>query len=123
MKKRNSKEFNRKFKKRFLTKKSCAVLFFTAIILAIVMIGSIQSGRKERQLQVIINEYKAENEKIRKQDDSIEEEKDRVQEMNKAMISNTSDEETEDSIREIARNILGMIDKDEYYLQESENSN
>ncbi len=123
MKKRNSKEFNRKFKKRFLTKKSCAVLFFTAIILAIVMIGSIQSGRKERQLQVIINEYKAENEKIRKQNDSIEEEKDRVQEMNKAMISNTSDEETEDSIREIARNILGMIDKDEYYLQESENSN
>ena len=123
MKKRNSKEFNRKFKKRFLTKKSCAVLFFTAIILAIVMIGSIQSGRKERQLQVIINEYKVENEKIRKQNDSIEEEKDRVQEMNKAMISNTSDEETEDSIREIARNILGMIDKDEYYLQESENSN
>ena len=123
MKKRNSKEFNRKFKKRFLTKKSCAVLFFTAIILAIVMIGSIQSGRKERQLQVIINEYKAENEKHRNTNDAIEEEKDRDKEINKALISNTSDEETEDSIREIARNILGMIDKDEYYLQESENSN
>ncbi len=123
MKKRNSKEFNRKFKKRFLTKKSCAVLFFTAIILAIVMIGSIQSGKKERELQATINEYKTENEKIKDQNESIEEEKDRIQEMNKAMITNASDEETKDSIREIARNILGMIDKDEYYLQESENSN
>lgn len=123
MKKRNSKEFNRRFKKRFLTKKSCAVLFFTAIILAIVMIGSVQSGKKERELQAIINEYRADNEKIKNQNESIEEEKDRIQEMNKAMITNASDDETKDSIREIARNILGMIDKDEYYLQESENSN
>lgn len=122
-KKKNSKEFNKKFKKRFLTRKSGVILFFTAIILIIVMFGCIQSSRKERQLQATIDEYRRENQKIREQNDAIEEDKDRIQDMNRAMDNNMTDEETDESIRSIARNILGMINEDEYYLQESENSN
>ncbi len=122
-KKKNSKEFNKKFKKRFLTKKSAAVLFFTAIILVIVMFGCIRSAGKESQLQATIDEYRQENQKIREQNEAIEDEKDRIQDMNRAMANNMTDEDTDESIRSIARNVLGMINQDEYYLQESENSN
>ena len=121
--KKNSKEFNKKFKKRFLTNKSGAVIFFTVIILLIVAFGSIQANRKERQLQVTINDYTNDNKKLREQNEVIEDEKERIQDMNLAMNLNLNDEETEDSVREIARSILGMIGNNEYYLQESDSNN
>ncbi len=117
-KKKNSKEFNRRFKKRFLTKKALSVMFFTAIILTIIFVSCFGTLRQERQLQAVINEYTAENKKLRDQNEAIEEEKQKVQDMNEAMLRGDRESQCDESIRDIARNILGMIDANDYSLQE-----
>ena len=117
-KKKNSKEFNKRFKKRFLTRKALSVMFFTTIILTIIFVSCFGTLRQERQLQSVINEYTAENKKLRDQNEAIEEEKQKVQDMNEAMLRGDRNSQCDESIKDIARNVLGMIDADDYSLQE-----
>ncbi len=105
-KKKNSKQFNKKFKKQFFTVKSVTIIVLTVVILLFLGMGGIHQKRKADQYKKTIEELTSEVNQIKETNKALEEEKDHTD----------SDEFKE----KIAREKLGMVDQDEYALKESD---
>ncbi|MBR0381789.1 MAG: septum formation initiator family protein [Eubacterium sp.] len=104
-KKKNSKQFNKKFKKQFLTRKSLIVIGCTAVILLAVALGCLHLERVERKTQERIDALNTEIKDIEDTNESLAREKDNL--------------DSEESRKRLAKERLGMIEEDEYLLQES----
>ena len=106
-KRKNSKQFNQKFRKRFFTKKSVTVLICVVIILVATAFGCQDLRRKAQRYEDTIEELSTEIRELEDTNQTLEEERNNMD----------SDEFKE----KMARERLGMIGKDEYSLQQSEN--
>ena len=104
-KKKNSKQFNKKFKKQFLTRKSLIVIGCTAVILLAVALGCLHLERVERRTQERIDALNTEIKDIEDTNESLAREKDNL--------------DSDESRTRLAKERLGMIEEDEYLLQES----
>ena len=105
-KKKNSKQFNKKFKKQFLTRKSLIVIGCTAVILLAVALGCLHLERVERRTQERIDALNTEIKDIEDTNESLAREKDNL--------------DSDESRTRLAKERLGMIEEDEYLLQESD---
>ena len=105
-KKKHSIEFRDKFQKRFFTKKSVVTLVFGLIVLLLFMAGTVHLRNREKDLDMTISELNTEIKDIEQTNKSLEEEK--------------KDMDSDGFKEKVAREILGMIGKDEYVVKESE---
>lgn len=105
-KKKNSKQFNQQFKKRFFTRKSGLIWLFTFIILIGMAIGILRIEKRVSIYRGRIAELSTEIRDLQRENDDLEEQ------MNNA----NSDE----YIERMARERLGMVKKGEYSLRESD---
>ncbi|MDD7113615.1 MAG: septum formation initiator family protein [Lachnospiraceae bacterium] len=105
-KRKNSKQFNRKFKKRFFTRKSVTVLLAAVIVMIAVGFGCNQQRKKAAAYQNTIDELNEEIKDLEDGNQNLEEEKDNI--------------DTDEFKEKMARERLGMIGKDEYSLEESD---
>ena len=107
-KRKNSKQFNRKFKKRFFTRKSVTVLLAAVVIMIAVALGCNQQRKRAAVYQKTIDELSSEIQDLKDTNESLESEKNNI--------------DTDEFKEKMARERLGMIGKDEYSLEESEES-
>lgn len=107
-KKKNSKEFKKRFKKRFLTKKAVVTLLLAAVIVAALALGYRDTQKRAAKYQETIEELHTEIKDIKKTNETLEEEKDNI--------------DSDASRERIARERLGMIEKDEKSLRESDST-
>ena len=105
-KRKNSKQFNERFRKRFFTKKSVLVLMCAVVILVAIAFGCQSQRRRAAVLEETVDELNTEIKEIKETNKSLEEER-----------TNMDSPEFKEKI---ARERLGMIDEDEYSLQQSE---
>ena len=105
-KKKNSKQFNDKFKKRFFSVKTGLLIALTLVIVLCAGIASVRLSRQARQYEKQIDELSTEVSKIKKENSALEEEKDNL--------------DSEEFKERVARERLGMVGKDEYVLEQSE---
>ena len=105
-KKKNSKQFNDKFKKRFFSVKTGLLIALTLVIVLCAGIASVRLSRQARQYEKQIDELSTEVSKIKKENSALEEEKDNI--------------DSEEFKERVARERLGMVGKDEYVLEQSE---
>ena len=105
-KKKNSKHFNDKFKKRFFSVKTGLLIALTLVIVLCAGIASVRLSRQARQYEKQIDELSTEVSKIKKENSALEEEKDNI--------------DSEEFKERVARERLGMVGKDEYVLEQSE---
>ena len=105
-KKKNSKQFNEQFKKRFFSVKTGLLIALTLVIVLCAGIASVRLSRQARQYEKQIDELSTEVSKIKKENSALEEEKDNI--------------DSEEFKESVAREILGMVGKDEYVLEQSE---
>lgn len=105
-KRKNSKQFNKQFKKRFFTLKSGVLLGLTFLIFLLISVGWLHQRKKAAVYQEQIEELNSEVADLEETNKSLEEKKENVD----------SDEFKE----QIARERLGMVGKDEYVLEESD---
>ena len=106
-KRKNSKQFNERFRKRFFTKKSVLVLMCAVVILVAIAFGCQSQRRRAAVLEETVDELNTEIKEIKETNKSLEEER-----------TNMDSPEFKEKM---ARERLGMIDEDEYSLQQSEN--
>lgn len=106
-KRKNSKQFNQKFRKRFFTKKSVTVLICAVIILVAIAFGCQSQRRKAEGYQETIEELSTEIRELKDTNKTLEEEKENM--------------DSTEFMEKMARERLGMIGEDEYSLQQSEN--
>ncbi len=105
-KRKNSKQFNQRFKKRFFTKKSVTVMFFALIILIGIGFGCQRQKKTAEKYQKTIEELNTDIQELEETNKTLEEEKENMD---------------SDAFKEkMARERLNMIGKDEYSLQRSE---
>lgn len=107
-KRKNSKQFNQKFRKRFFTKKSVTVLICVVLILVAVAFGCQNLRKKAEFYEDTIEELSTEIRELEDTNQTLEEEKNNM--------------DSEEFKEKMARERLGMIGKDEYSLQQSESS-
>lgn len=105
-KKKNSKQFNEQFKKRFFSVKTGLLIALTLVIVLCAGIASVRLSRQARQYEKQIDELSTEVSKIKKENSALEEEKDNI--------------DSEEFKERVARERLGMVGKDEYVLEQSE---
>ena len=105
-KKKNSRQFNRRFRKRFFTQKSVLVIIFALVILIVIAFGCQRQNRQAERYRESIEELSTEVRDIRDANEDLREEKE--------------DMDSPEFKEKIARERLGMIDEDEYSLQQSE---
>ena len=105
-KRKNSKQFNRKFKKRFFTRKSVTVLVAAFIIMIAVGVGCNQQRKRAENYQNTIDELNTEIKDLKDTNEALESEKNNL--------------DTDEFKEKMARERLGMIGKDEYSLEESD---
>ena len=105
-KRKNSKQFNRKFKKRFFTRKSVTVLVAAFIIMIAVGVGCNQQRKRAENYQKKIDELNTEIKDLKDTNEALESEKNNL--------------DTDEFKEKMARERLGMIGKDEYSLEESD---
>ena len=105
-KKKNSKQFNEQFKKRFFSVKTGLLIALTLVIVLCAGIASVRLSRQARQYEKQIDELSTEVSKIKKENSALEEEKDNI--------------DSEEFKESVARERLGMVGKDEYVLEQSE---
>lgn len=105
-KKKNSKQFNEQFKKRFFSVKTGLLIALTLVIILCAGIASVRLSRQARQYEKQIDELSTEVSKIKKENSALEEEKDNI--------------DSEEFKESVARERLGMVGKDEYVLEQSE---
>ena len=105
-KKKNSKQFNDKFKKRFFSVKTGLLIALTLVIVLCAGIASVRLSRQARQYEKQIDELSTEVSKIKKENSALEEEKDNI--------------DSEEFKESVARERLGLVGKDEYVLEQSE---
>ena len=106
-KRKNSKQFNERFRKRFFTKKSVLVLMCAVVILVAIAFGCQSQRRRAAVLEETVDELNTEIKEIKETNKSLEEER-----------TNMDSPEFKEKM---ARERLGIIDEDEYSLQQSEN--
>lgn len=105
-KRKNSKQFNQKFRKRFITRRSGLIWIFTFIILFVMLLGGIRIEKRVSSYQETIKELSLEVDELKKNNDSLEEQMENMG--------------TDEYIEKIARERLGMVKKGEYSLKESD---
>ena len=108
VKKKNSKEFRDRFQKRFFTRSSTLALIIGVLVLVIAVCATFALKGREARLDENIAELNEDIKTIEGQNQELEDEK--------------QDLETDSFKEKIAREVLGMIGKDEYLLQEREDS-
>ena len=101
-KRKNSKQFNRKFKKRFFTRKSVTVLVAAFIIMIAVGVGCNQQRKRAENYQKTIDELNTEIKDLKDTNEALESEKNNL--------------DTDEFKEKMARERFGMIGKDEYSL-------
>lgn len=106
-KKKNSKEFNRKFKKRFITKKSLTVLAFASLVLVVIGFGCKKQKERAMEYEKAIQELSTDIQELKDTNETLEKER--------------NDMDSDEFKEKMARERLGMIRQDEYSLQQSEN--
>lgn len=104
-KQKNSKQFNRQFKKKFFTKKSAIIIICTVVILGAFGIGYQKVEKKAAKYQKTIDELKTDVKNIEQTNKTLEKE-------NKGI-------DTDEFKERIARERLGMIKEGEISLQEA----
>ena len=104
-KQKNSKQFNRQFKKKFFTKKSAIIIICTVVILGAFGIGYQKVEKKAAKYQKTIDELKTDVKNIEQTNTTFETE-------NKGI-------DTDAFKKRIARERLGMIKEGEISLQEA----
>ena len=107
-KRKNSKQFNQQFRKRFITRRAGLIWIFTFIILFVMLLGGIRIEKRVSSYQKIIQELSLEVDELKKNNDSLEEQ-----------MNNMG---TDEYIEKIARERLGMVKKGEYTLKESDDT-
>ena len=105
-KKKNSRQFNKKFKKQFFTRKSGLILLLTAVIIVFLGIGGLHQKREADRYRQAISELNSEMKEIDEENKKLEKEKEET--------------DTDEFKERIAREKLGLIGKDEYVVRESE---
>ncbi len=105
-KRKNSKEFNKKFKNRFFDRKVCLIIAFTAICLVGIVFGCLDLEKK-------INAYEKEIKEITQEVSELEK-------TNKDLQKQMDEMNTDEYIERIARERLGMVRKGEYVLKQSQ---
>ena len=103
-KKKNSKAFKKKFQKRFFTKSSVAVLIVGIAVFVLAAGASIAQKQESAVYDQQIKELESEIRGIEAENSRLEQEK--------------SELNTDAFKEKIAREMLGMIGKDEYILKE-----
>ena len=103
-KKKNSKAFKKKFQKRFFTNSSVAVLIIGLSVFAVAGMAAVSQRKQAEVYDQQIRELHSEIRGIESENKRLEEEK--------ANLGTDAFKE------KIAREILGMIGKDEYILKE-----
>lgn len=106
-KRKNSKQFNQRFRKRFFTKKAVAVIICVVIILVAAAFGYQDLRKRAERYENTIDELSTEIKDIKETNQTLEEERNNM--------------DSAEFKEKMAREKLGMIGKDEYSLQQSEN--
>ena len=104
-KKKNSRQFNQRFKRRFLTSRSAIIWAFTIIIFAGMAVGFFKIEQRVAGYQQTIDELSTEIKNLKNTNQQLEEEMENV----------NSDE----YIEKMARERLGMVKEGEYILKQS----
>ena len=108
IKRKNSKQFNERFKKRFFTRKSGLVWLFALIIILGMGVGYMKIEQRAESYQATIDELSTEIKELKEDNESLEKE--------------IEDVSSDEYIEKIARERLGMVEKGEYTLKESKDS-
>ena len=107
-KKKNSRQFNQRFKRRFLTSRSAIIWAFTIIIFAGMAVGFYKIEQRVSSYQETIDELSTEIKTLKDTNRQLEEEMENV----------NSDE----YIEKMARERLGMVIEGEYILRQSKDA-
>ena len=105
-KRKNSRQFNDKFKKKFFTVKSAIIMVLTMMIVLFLGFGGIHQKRQADRYRDTIEELSSEVKQIKDTNKSLEKEK-----------KNASSDEFKERM---AREKLGLVGKDEYVVKESD---
>ncbi|MBR5047486.1 MAG: septum formation initiator family protein [Eubacterium sp.] len=104
-KKKNSRQFNQRFKRRFLTSRSAIIWVFTIIIFAGMAVGFYKIEQRVAGYQETIDELSTEIRNLKQTNRQLEDEMENV----------NSDE----YIEKMARERLGMVKEGEFILKQS----
>ena len=107
-KKKNSKQFNKKFKKQFFTIRSGLVIGLTVVIILFLAAGGLYQKQEADRYKAVISELDAEIQDINETNKQLEKEKEE-----------TNSKEFKERV---AREKLGLIGKDEYSVKEGQES-
>lgn len=106
IKKKNSKQFNKKFRKQFFTLKSGIVIVLTVVIILFLAAGGLYQKKQADSYRQAIKELKSEIKDI--------------DETNKQLEKEREETNTKEFKERVAREKLGLIGKGEYLVKESE---
>ena len=105
-KRKNSKQFNKKFKNRFFTIRSGLVIGMTVVIILFLAVGGLYQKKEADRYKEAILELNSEIKDLNEANRQLEQEKEE-----------TGSKEFKERV---AREKLGLIGKDEYALKEAE---
>ncbi len=106
--KKNSRQFNQRFRGRFLTMRAGIIALFTVLIFAVILVCFLRIRQRASDYQKTINELSTEIQQLKETNNRLEEEMDNI----------NSDE----YIEKTARERLGMVKEGEYILKQSKES-
>lgn len=107
-KRKNSKQFNERFRKRFFTKKAVLVIVCAAVILVVAAFACQSQRKRAAGLRETVEELSTEIRDLEDANETLKEEKDNM--------------DSPEFKEKMARERLGMIGEDEYSLQQSEDA-
>lgn len=107
-KRKNSKQFNERFRKRFFTKKAVLVIVCAAAILVVAAFACQSQRKRAAGLRETVEELSTEIRDLEDANETLKEEKDNM--------------DSPEFKEKMARERLGMIGEDEYSLQQSEDA-
>lgn len=105
-KKKNSLQFNDRFRNKFISSKSITVFVMAAIILIALAVACVMQNQKAKAYEQQIEELSTEIKELTKDNEQLEKEKEMMG--------------SDDYIRKIAKEKLGMVDQDEYILKKTD---
>lgn len=107
-KRKNSKQFNKQFKRKFFSVKTVPLVVFTMLIVVFASVGYIHLVRQAKVYERQINELSTEVSELKKKNQALEEKKENM--------------DSEAFKEQMAREKLGMVGKDEYVLEKSDDA-
>ena len=107
-KRKNSKQFNERFRKRFFTKKAVLVIVCAVAILVVAAFACQSQRKRAAGLRETVEELSTEIRDLEDANETLKEEKDNM--------------DSPEFKEKMARERLGMIGEDEYSLQQSEDA-